>query len=98
MQICSRIECINEAPVGREFSQDAQLDLRIIRDDQLAMSWIPRETATVFNCVWHLLNVGIGARESACRRTNLPEVRMESPGHLVYQIDHVLTITRQRFL
>ena len=46
----------------------------------------------------HLLNVWVRARETPGWCANLAEVRMQTFGHRIDQLDHVLPVTRQRLL
>src|SRR6185437_13634634 len=64
MQVGSGIERADEFRITRELRQDAKLDLRVISNHQLPSFGVPAETATVFNRMRHLLNVGIGTREA----------------------------------
>src|SRR6185295_19612424 len=98
MKIGARIKSVDEPPVARKLSQNSQLDLRVIGNDQLASFRMTTETAPVFNRMRHLLNIRISTRKPSRRRADLSKVCVQAFGHGIDQLDHVFAVTRQRFM
>src|SRR6185369_3156189 len=98
MKIRARVERVDESSITRKLREDAQLNLRIIRNDQPSSFGMTTETAPVLNRVRHLLNIRVGTREPARRRADLSKVCVQAFGHGIDQLDHVFAVTRQRFL
>src|SRR6185503_6012427 len=62
MKIRARVERVDESSITRKLREDAQLNLRIVRDDQLSSFGMTTETAPVLNRMRHLLNIRVGTR------------------------------------
>src|SRR5437660_1657819 len=56
------------------------------------------ETATIFDCVGHLLGVGVPARELSARRANLPKVGEQVASRLINELHHIGAIAGHRLL
>src|SRR6185436_20049493 len=98
MQISAGVERVDKPTIARKLSQYAQLDLRIVGDNQLASFRMTTKTPAILNGMRHLLNVWIRAGKPARRRANLPEVSVQAFSDGIDQLDHVLPVTRQRLL
>src|SRR6185295_12412234 len=98
MQIGTRVERLDETAIAGKLRENPQFNLRIVRDDQLSSFRIATETAPVLDRVRHLLNIRVRTCEAAGRRAYLPEIRMQTVRHRIDHLDHVFTVTRQRFL
>src|SRR5712691_10894965 len=98
MEVCAQVEGIDETPVARELGEDAQLDLRVVGNDQPSALGMARETTAIFNCMRYSLDLRIRARESSRRGANLTKVSVHTPRYRIDELDHILTVTRQRLL
>src|SRR5688500_20275282 len=56
------------------------------------------ETSTVLDRMRHLLNVWVRAGEPPRGRADLPEISVQTSRYGIDQLDHVLTVTRERLL
>ena len=98
MKIRARIEGLDKAFVPGKLSEDAQFDLRVISDDQSPAAGMAHEAAAVLSGVRHLLNIWIRAGKAAGRSSDLTEVGVQPACLRINELDHVLAVTRQRFL
>src|SRR5437868_9304374 len=98
MKIRAGVESLHETSIAGKLRQDPQLDLRIVSNDQLSSFRVTAETSPVFDRMRHLVNIRIRAGKPARRRADLAEVSMQTLRHGIDHLDHVLTVTRQRFL
>ena len=98
MQIRAGIERINESLIARELGENTQFDLRVVGNHQSSLFRMAHETATIFDCVGHLLDVGVRAREASGRRANLAKVGVQAASRRINELHHILAITGQRLL
>jgi hypothetical protein len=84
--------------IAGKLSEYAQLDLRIVGNDQPSPFRITGETASILDRMRHLLNVRIGTRKPARRRSYLSKVSMQTFRYGIDQFDHVFSVTRQSLL
>jgi hypothetical protein len=97
MQVRARIERVDEASIFGDVREDAQLDLRIIRNDELAP--LRRAKATpVLDRVRHLLHVRMGTRESSGRCADLVEVGVDAAGDGIDLGEDVFAVAGERLL
>ena len=84
--------------IAGKLGEDAQLDLRVISDDQLPAVGMAHKAAAILGRVRHLLNIWISAGKAAGRRADLTEVGMQAASLWIDQLNHVLAIAGQSFL
>src|SRR3972149_7537839 len=79
MQILVLFERLHKNRILGQFGHNSQLDLRIIRHNQLVTGGSDK-TASEHRIGWNLLKVGIGTSKSSGVGANLHVIRMDGTG------------------